>query len=46
MVLRGRGLVLVDAVAARGEAVDRESPGRTVHAEVDVPRWLALAKTA
>jgi anti-sigma regulatory factor (Ser/Thr protein kinase) len=43
----GRGLLLVDALAARWEVVDREPrPGKTVRAEVDVPNWLALAKKA
>ncbi|WP_329216878.1 ATP-binding protein [Streptomyces sp. NBC_01485] len=43
----GRGLVLVDALAARWEVVDREPPpGKTVRVEVDVPNWLALAKKA
>ncbi|MEV6590498.1 ATP-binding protein [Streptomyces acidicola] len=37
----GRGLVLVEAVADRWEVVERE-PGKTVRAEVDVPRWRAL----
>ncbi|MEU8586851.1 ATP-binding protein [Streptomyces sp. NPDC048664] len=41
----GRGYVLVDALAARWEARDREPwPGKTVLAEVDVPRWLSLEK--
>ncbi|MFD9392321.1 ATP-binding protein [Streptomyces sp. NPDC060000] len=41
----GRGLLLVDALAARWEVVDREPPpGKTVRAEVDVPNWLSLAK--
>lgn len=40
----GRGLFLVDALAARWEVVDREPPGKTVRAEVDVPNWLTLAK--
>lgn len=38
----GRGLVLVEAVADRWEVVDREPPGKTVRAEVDVPRWSSL----
>ncbi|MEU1401933.1 ATP-binding protein [Streptomyces sp. NPDC005728] len=33
----GRGLVLVDALADRWEVVDREPPGKTVRAEVDLP---------
>ncbi|MCF1506927.1 ATP-binding protein [Streptomyces glomeratus] len=41
----GRGLVLVDALAARWEVLDRDPPpGKTVRAEVDVPRWLSLAR--
>ncbi|MBD0837467.1 ATP-binding protein [Streptomyces sp. TRM68416] len=37
----GRGLVLVQAFADRWEVVDRDpSPGKTVRAEVDVPKWL------
>ncbi|QOV38573.1 ATP-binding protein [Streptomyces ferrugineus] len=38
----GRGLVLVEAVADRWEVLDREPPGKTVRAEVDLPRWLSL----
>jgi anti-sigma regulatory factor (Ser/Thr protein kinase) len=37
----GRGLVLVAAVADRWEVLDREPLGKTVRAEVDVPRWLS-----
>lgn len=38
----GRGLVLVSALAARWEVVDREPPpGKTVRAEVDLPGRLA-----
>ncbi|WP_043687153.1 ATP-binding protein [Streptomyces xylophagus] len=37
----GRGLVLVGALADRWEVVDREPLGKTVRAEVDVPRWLS-----
>ncbi|MEU0332973.1 ATP-binding protein [Streptomyces sp. NPDC006193] len=33
----GRGLVLVDALADRWEVVDRDPPGKTVRAEVDLP---------
>ncbi|GAA2521577.1 ATP-binding protein [Streptomyces longisporus] len=33
----GRGLVLVDALADRWEIADREPPGKTVRAEVDLP---------
>ncbi|MFI2199854.1 ATP-binding protein [Streptomyces sp. NPDC020192] len=40
----GRGLLLVDALADRWEVVDRDPPGKTVRAEVDVPRWLALTR--
>ncbi|WP_330349898.1 ATP-binding protein [Streptomyces sp. NBC_00582] len=41
----GRGLYLVDALAARWEVVDREPPpGKTVRAEVDVLNWLSLAR--
>ncbi|MGW5324640.1 ATP-binding protein [Streptomyces sp. NPDC004014] len=36
----GRGLLLVDALADRWEVVDRDPPGKTVRAEVDVPAWL------
>ncbi|MFJ3492996.1 ATP-binding protein [Streptomyces sp. NPDC086091] len=44
---RGRGLMLVDAVAARWEVVDREPPpGKTVRAEVDVPQWRSLHRRA
>ncbi|MFJ9628175.1 ATP-binding protein [Streptomyces sp. NPDC101175] len=38
----GRGLVLVAAVADRWEVVDRAPLGKTVCAEVDVPRCLSL----
>ncbi|CCK30314.1 regulatory protein [Streptomyces davaonensis JCM 4913] len=38
----GRGLVLVQELADRWEVVDREPPGKTVRAEVDVPKWLSL----
>lgn len=40
----GRGLVLVDVVADRWEVLDREPPGKTVRAEVDVPGWWSLAR--
>lgn len=41
----GRGLLLVDALADRWEVVDREPPpGKSVRAEVDLPRWLSLVK--
>ncbi|MFG2885770.1 ATP-binding protein [Streptomyces sp. NPDC048297] len=36
----GRGLVLVDALASRWEVLDRDAPGKTVRAEVDVPPSL------
>lgn len=36
----GRGLLLVDALADRWEVVDRDPPGKTVRAEVDVLVWL------
>ncbi|MFV0136186.1 ATP-binding protein [Streptomyces sp. HMX87] len=40
---RGRGLVLVEALADRWEVLDREpQPGKTVRAEVDVPGCLPL----
>ncbi|MFI1352629.1 ATP-binding protein [Streptomyces sp. NPDC020898] len=42
----GRGLVVVDAVADRWEVLDREPPGKTVRAEVDVPGWLSLVRRA
>ncbi|WP_425245100.1 ATP-binding protein [Streptomyces sp. NEAU-NA10] len=43
----GRGLFLVDALAARWEVVDREPPpGKTVRAEVDVPGWLGIMRRA
>jgi hypothetical protein len=39
----GRGLVLVDALADRWEVVDRvPPPGKTIRAEIDLPRWLSL----
>lgn len=39
----GRGLVLVQALADRWEVLDREPPpGKTIRAEIDVPRRLAL----
>ncbi|MEV5430909.1 ATP-binding protein [Streptomyces sp. NPDC052701] len=38
----GRGLLLVDALADRWRVLDREPPGKTVLAEVDVPHgWTA-----
>ncbi|WP_406157096.1 ATP-binding protein [Streptomyces sp. NBC_00882] len=43
----GRGLLLVEALADRWEVLDREPPpGKTVRAEVDVPRWSALTRKA
>ncbi|MET9500573.1 ATP-binding protein [Streptomyces sp. NPDC006622] len=43
----GRGLLLVDALAARWEVLDRDPPpGKTVRAEVDVPGWLGIARRA
>ncbi|MEV5352397.1 ATP-binding protein [Streptomyces sp. NPDC052693] len=36
----GRGFVLVDALADRWEVLDREPPGKTVRAEVDLPEWI------
>ncbi|MEV5876062.1 ATP-binding protein [Streptomyces sp. NPDC052101] len=41
----GRGLVLVDALADRWEVVDRDPPGKTVRAEVDMPAWLSRQVT-
>lgn len=40
----GRGLLVVDAVADRWEVLDREPPGKTVRAEVDVPPQLSPVK--
>nr|WP_241826858.1 ATP-binding protein [Streptomyces graminilatus] len=40
----GRGLAVVDAVADRWEVVDREPPGKTILAEVDVPQWWSLMR--
>ncbi|MFF8318601.1 ATP-binding protein [Streptomyces bobili] len=41
----GRGLLMVDALAARWEVLDRDPPpGKTVRAEVDVPGWLGIAR--
>ncbi|MFF8676261.1 ATP-binding protein [Streptomyces sp. NPDC015242] len=36
----GRGFVLVDALADRWEVLDREPPGKTVRAEIDLPEWI------
>ncbi|MER5404077.1 ATP-binding protein [Streptomyces sp. NPDC002769] len=38
----GRGLVLVEALADRWEVQDREPPGKTVRAEIDLPGRSAL----
>ncbi|MGW5635651.1 ATP-binding protein [Streptomyces sp. NPDC003832] len=38
----GRGLLLVQALASRWEVLERAACGKTVRAEVDVPKWLAL----
>jgi len=38
----GRGLLLVDAVADRWEVLEREPPGKTVRAEIDLPGWAVL----
>ncbi|GAA2641679.1 ATP-binding protein [Streptomyces vastus] len=40
----GRGLLLVETLADRWEILDREPPGKTVRAEIDLPRWLSLFK--
>ncbi|WP_405879556.1 ATP-binding protein [Streptomyces sp. NBC_01384] len=40
----GRGLVLVEALADRWEVLDREPPGKTVRAEIDLPEWLSLVR--
>lgn len=40
----GRGLTLVDALADRWEVLDRNPPGKTVLAEIDLPRWLSLVR--
>lgn len=40
----GRGLTLVDALADRWEVQDRNPPGKTVLAEIDLPRWLSLVR--
>ncbi|MFD8420114.1 ATP-binding protein [Streptomyces sp. NPDC059466] len=34
---QGRGLGIVEALAARWEVLDREPPGKTVRAEIDLP---------
>lgn len=43
---QGRGLVLVEALAARWEVLDREPPGKTVRAEIDLPGRSALTGRA
>ncbi|WP_329287719.1 ATP-binding protein [Streptomyces sp. NBC_01455] len=43
---QGRGLVLVEAFAARWEVLDREPPGKTVRAEIDLPGRSALTGRA
>ncbi|MFI9646312.1 ATP-binding protein [Streptomyces sp. NPDC052040] len=41
----GWGLVLVEALAARWEVLERDPPpGKTVRVEVDVPGWLSLVR--
>ncbi|MFM9705400.1 hypothetical protein [Streptomyces galilaeus] len=41
----GRGLLIVGALAARWDVLDRDPPpGRAVRAEVDVPGWLGIAR--
>lgn len=40
----GRGLVLVEALADRWEVLDRDPPGKTVLAEVDLPRGSLTRK--
>ncbi|MFI2635490.1 ATP-binding protein [Streptomyces collinus] len=37
----GRGFVLVDALADRWEVIDREPPGKTVRAEIQLPEWIS-----
>ncbi|MFJ5728018.1 ATP-binding protein [Streptomyces paradoxus] len=37
----GRGFVLVDALADRWEVLDREPPGKTVRAEIQLPEWIS-----
>ncbi|WP_393083556.1 ATP-binding protein [Streptomyces sp. LN704] len=43
---QGRGLVLVEALAARWEVLDRKPPGKTVRAEIDLPGRSALTGRA
>ncbi|MDX3831909.1 ATP-binding protein [Streptomyces europaeiscabiei] len=40
----GRGLPLVGALADRWQVLDRDPPGKTVLAEIDLPRWLSLVR--
>ncbi|WP_119582298.1 ATP-binding protein [Streptomyces europaeiscabiei] len=40
----GRGLTLVGALADRWQVLDRDPPGKTVLAEIDLPRWLSLVR--
>ncbi|WP_200307768.1 ATP-binding protein [Streptomyces adelaidensis] len=40
----GRGLTLVEAVVDRWEVRHRSVPGKTVLAEIDLPRWLSIVK--
>jgi anti-sigma regulatory factor (Ser/Thr protein kinase) len=40
----GRGLALVEAVVDRWEVLHRNPPGKTVLAEIDLPRWLSVVK--
>ncbi|GGX51937.1 ATP-binding protein [Streptomyces minutiscleroticus] len=40
----GRGLLLVDALADRWEVLEREAPGKTVRAEVDLPGRTAAVR--
>ncbi|MDX3640114.1 ATP-binding protein [Streptomyces sp. MB09-02B] len=41
---RGRGLALVEAVVDRWEVLHRNPPGKTVLAEIDLPRWLSVVR--
>lgn len=40
----GRGLTLVEALADRWQVLDRDPPGKTVLAEIDLPRWLSVVR--
>ncbi|WP_328223126.1 ATP-binding protein [Streptomyces sp. NBC_00104] len=40
----GRGLTLVEAMVDRWEVRHRNPPGKTVLAEIDLPRWLSMVK--